>query len=60
MPFGIAVAVFVVCTAGAVIFFSLYRRRKKPLFSILAVVATLLSIAALVYSGLVLLLVTVA
>jgi|GEM_PF-6253849 len=57
MPFGIVAAAFVVCVAGAVIFFSLHRKNRKPLFIILAVISTLLSLAALIYIGLVLLLV---
>ncbi|MGI6578646.1 MAG: hypothetical protein ACOX3H_00140 [Saccharofermentanales bacterium] len=60
MSFGIMAGLFVVCTVGAVIFFSLYRKRKKPLYSILAVISALLSLAALVYCGLVLIMVTAA
>ncbi|MGB4609104.1 MAG: hypothetical protein WBH77_00600 [Saccharofermentanales bacterium] len=60
MSFGIVAALFIVCAVGAVIFFSLYRKRKKPLYSILAVISALLSLAALVYCSLVLIMVTAA
>jgi hypothetical protein len=56
MPFGIAALAFVVCVVMAVLFFLLYRKNKKILFIILGVISILLSIAALVYCALTLIL----
>jgi hypothetical protein len=57
---GTAAAAFVLFGAGAAVCFTRYRRSRKPLFGMLAAISAVLSLAALVYCALALILVDAA
>lgn len=57
MLFAMAVAVLLVCAAGAAVFVLFYRKSKKTRYIVFAIVSALLSLAALAYCVLTMILV---
>jgi len=57
MELWLAAVLLIVCATGAVIAGMRYRKSRKAKFAVLAVVASLLAAAALVYTGLTLILI---